>query len=87
MSHVFEGLQVPAWPATEIENAKRPFARQMLEQRGAVLADVMIAGAFPEIIGVPVVVVERDGRGLGEFVRGEASLRAMFAPQSIMATG
>jgi hypothetical protein len=33
----------------------------MLEQRGAVLCDVMIARAFPETIRVPIVVIESDG--------------------------
>jgi hypothetical protein len=75
MSHVFEGFQVAAWTATEIENAKGTFTPHMLKQCGAVLCDVMIASAFPETIRVLIVVIEGDDRYFGEFVLGYRMLK------------
>lgn len=40
---------------------KRRIAAQMFQQRIAILRDIMVAGTFPETIGVPVVVGESGG--------------------------
>jgi len=54
-----KGLKVASGPAAKIEYRKRPFTLDVLQHRCDVLADVVIAGAFPEIFGIPVVVVQR----------------------------
>src|SRR5688572_16598543 len=59
----------------------------MVQQRGAVLGNVMVARAFPEIIRVAVVVVEGNRRCPGEFVLGESILMGHVSLRSIMATG
>src|SRR6266446_4332954 len=57
-----EYLEVTPRPAAEIEDSEGRPALDGLQQRGNVLADVVIASAFPERFGALVVVVEREGR-------------------------
>src|SRR3954469_16625661 len=56
-----ERLEVASRPAAEIEDRERRFALDRSQQRFDVLADVVIARAFAEILGMPVVVLQRDG--------------------------
>src|SRR5688572_17586810 len=55
-----ECLEVASRPAAEIEDRERWVALDGSQQRFDVLADVMIARAFPEILGVPIVVLQRE---------------------------
>jgi hypothetical protein len=61
-----ERLEVASRPAAEIEDRERRVALDGSQQRFDVLADVVIARAFPEILGMPVVVFQREA---GDFLQ------------------
>ena len=68
MAEVFEYLKISSWATAEIQNPKRSGALQVLQQRVAILTDVVITGPGPETTGVPIVVGESDRRGFFEIV-------------------
>src|ERR1700676_4123040 len=53
-------FEVAAGPAAEIQYRIRRFTLDALQQGRDVLADVVVARAFPEIFGALVVVTERE---------------------------
>src|SRR5918999_3186003 len=55
-----ERLEVASGPAAEIEDRERRVTLHGLQQRFDFLTDVVSARALPEIIGTPVVVVQRE---------------------------
>jgi len=57
-----KGVQVAPGPAAEIQQVKGRLPGCVLEQRRDVLADVMVAHAFPVALGV-VLVVRQGPRG------------------------
>ena len=57
-----KGLEVAPRTATEIENRERRLADQMAQQRCDILADVVIARCAAVIVGVRVVMGQRQGR-------------------------
>jgi len=59
-----ERLEVASRPAAKIEYRERRVTLDVSQQRFDVLADVVIARAFSEIFGTPVVVFQRE---LGDF--------------------
>src|SRR3954467_2174545 len=54
-------LEIASRPAAEIQDRERRFTLDRPQQRFDVLADVVIARAFAEILGMPVVMLQRDG--------------------------
>ena len=74
LSEIAKDFQIPAWPAAEVENAKRSGAVQSLQERIAVLADIMIARAFPEAVGVLIIMRKSDCCCLREFFVAELVL-------------
>src|SRR6516165_89922 len=52
-------LKVTPRPAAKIESGERPFTLDVLQHRCDVLANVVIASAFPKILGILVVTVQR----------------------------
>ena len=60
MAQLAENFQVSARPATEIEYPKRSWTVKALQQRVAILADIVIARALPETVSVGIVVGERN---------------------------
>jgi hypothetical protein len=71
-----ERLEVSSRPAAEIEDRERRFALDGSQQRFDVLADVVIARTFPEILGMPVVVLQRETGDLFQVLRGQLSKKA-----------
>lgn len=59
-----ECLEVASRPAAKIEHRERRVTLAASQQRFDVLADVVIARAFPEIFGTPVVAFQRE---VGDF--------------------
>src|SRR5688572_30833723 len=59
-----ERPEVASRPAAKIEDRERRVTLDGSQQRFDVLADVVIARAFPEILGTPVVVFQRE---VGDF--------------------
>ena len=57
VSQFFESLEVPSGPTAEVENSKRSLADEMLNQRVAILTDVVIFCALPKTFGILVVVM------------------------------
>ena len=74
LSEIVKDLQIPAGPAAEVEYAKRSGAVQSLQERIAVLADIVIARAFPETLGVLIIMRKSDGCCLREFFVAELVL-------------
>jgi hypothetical protein len=70
-----ERLEVASRPAAEIEDRERRVALDGSQQRFDVLADVVIARAFPEILGVPVVVFQREAGDLLQVLRSQKGIR------------
>src|SRR5207247_8967560 len=52
VSECLECLEITSRPAPEVKQLKRRWRLDVLQQRGDVLADVMIARAFPELVRV-----------------------------------
>jgi hypothetical protein len=61
-----EDLKVASRAAAKIEYSERPFTLDVVQDRCDVLADVVVARAFPEILGMPVVEIQRH---VGDFVQ------------------
>jgi hypothetical protein len=57
-------LEVAPGPAAEIQYCEGRFVLNESQQRSNVLADVVIARPLPEILGMPVVVFQRE---VGDF--------------------
>src|SRR4051812_49823023 len=53
-------LEVAPGPAAEIEYRERQVAFDALQQRRDILADVVIAGALPELFGTAIVMLQRE---------------------------
>src|SRR6185436_14058933 len=64
-----ERLEVSSRPAAEIEDRERRVALDGSQQRFDVLADVVVARAIPEFLGMPVVVLQRDGGNFFQVLR------------------
>jgi hypothetical protein len=65
MAPVDERFEVAPRPAAKVEYCKRRLALDVLQQRFNVLADVVIARAFPELFGTLIVMLQRTlGDGL-----------------------
>jgi hypothetical protein len=67
-------LEVAPGPAAKIEYRETRLTLDVLQQRRDVLADVVIARAFPEIFGTLVVMFQREA---GDFFRS-CGLSFMF---------
>ena len=83
MAHACKRLQITPRPAAEIQHGKRRCALDMAQQRVDVLAHIVIAGAFTEVLGHLVVVAEGDGSDLVEVVGLEGhggKYRALRSP-------
>ncbi len=61
-----EGLQVPPRPAAKIEDRERRRALDVAQQRGNVLADVVVLRAGAKVLRALLVVLERRGGDAGE---------------------
>jgi non-ribosomal peptide synthetase component F len=68
--------QVPPRPAAEVEQRERRLARDVPQQRLAVLAHVVIARAVPEGLRVAVVMAEGAAAGGGVLRHGGAGVAA-----------
>src|SRR6202022_4257806 len=74
-------LEVAPWSAAKIEYRERRLTLDMLHQRLNVLADVVIARAFPEFFGTLIVVLKRE---VGDFLQ---VLRMQFHIRPTRANG
>ena len=74
-----ERLEVASGPAAKIEDRERRVTLDGSQQRCDVLADVVIARAFPEILGMPVVVVQREAGDLFQVLRIDGLWRVTAA--------
>ena len=63
-----EDFQVAPGATAKIQDGERRLAFDVLQQRGDVLGDVMVAGALPELFGVPVIMLQRDAGNLLQLV-------------------
>ena len=61
MAQLGQGLEIAAGTAAQIEYRERRFALDVAQQGLDILADVVIARAFPECVGALAVAVERTG--------------------------
>jgi hypothetical protein len=75
--------QVAPWAAAEVENCLRRRTRQVAQQGRDVLADVVVARALPEAVGVVVVVRQRGG---GDGV-GRSGRHRGILPHSLVEQG
>jgi len=73
-------LEVASRPAAKVEYRERRLTLDVLQQRRDVLADVVIARAFPEISGTLVVMFQRE---VGDFFQ---VLRVQFYVLSAVGT-
>jgi len=64
-----EDFKVTPGSAAKIEYCKRPFTLDVLQHRCDVLANVVMASAFPEIFGILVVTVHRQVGDFFELLR------------------
>jgi hypothetical protein len=64
-----EDFKVTPGSAAKIEYCKRPFTLDVLQHRCDVLANVVMASAFPEIFGILVVTVQRQVGDFFELLR------------------
>src|SRR5437588_975317 len=70
-------LEVAAGPTAKIYYRIRRFALDGLQQGSNVLADVVIARAFPEIFGVLVVVSQREVSDLFQVSRLQSHIQSI----------
>lgn len=61
-----ESLQIPPRPAAEVENREWRFAFNVAQERGDVLADVVVLRAGAEVLRALLVVFERRGGNPGK---------------------
>ena len=66
MTELRERRQIAPGSAAEVEDRERRWSDDVLQQRGDVLADVVVARALPEILRTFAIVLER---ALGELVQ------------------
>ena len=57
VSQFFESLEVPSGPTAEVENSKRSLADEMLNQRVAILTDVVIFCALPKTLNILIIMI------------------------------
>jgi hypothetical protein len=69
-----ERLEVASRPAAEIEDRERRVGLDGSQQRFDVLADVVIARAFAETLGMPVVVFQREAGDFFQVVRSQKGI-------------
>src|SRR6516165_1801973 len=69
-------LEVAAGPAAKIQYRIRRLTLDALQQRSDVLVDVVIARAFPEILGMLVVVTQREISDLCQVFRIQFHVRS-----------
>jgi hypothetical protein len=75
MAEFGEDLKVTPRAAAKIEYRQTPFTLDVLQHRCDVLANVVIASAFPELFGVLVVIVQRVVRNFSVIVDDEEAVR------------
>ena len=68
MAQLGKSSQVAAGPAAQVENRERRLALDASQQGVDILADVVIARAFPERVGAFLIVIERTGDDRGHCV-------------------
>src|ERR1700722_9923761 len=66
-----QSLEVTPRPAAQIEQRERRLALDILQQGCDILADVMAARAFPEILRAIVILVQRKVDDLLQFLRSQ----------------
>ena len=64
-----ENLEVAPGSAAEIEDRERRLALDEAQQRGDVLADVVVARALPEFLRAPVVMLQREAGDFFQILR------------------
>ena len=69
-------LEVAPWSAAKIEYRERRLTFDLLQQHLNVLADVVIARAFPEFFGTLIVVLEREAGDFLQVLRMQFHTRA-----------
>jgi hypothetical protein len=74
MAKIGKGLKVTAGPA-KIKYRERWLAIDMLQQRHNILADVVVAGACPEVICTMIVLVRGSARRFALVLMDSVSLR------------
>ncbi len=67
VTEVGKGLEIAAWSATKIEYRERWLALDILQQGRNILADVVVASAFLEIIGAAIVLLKGEVNDSFEF--------------------
>lgn len=84
MAEAAEGAQITPRATAEIEDAPGLFALDMTQQRGDVLAHVMVARALAKILGAALVVGQGESADLREFVgaqgHGEVPVKSALKP-------
>src|ERR1700720_2083756 len=70
-------LEVAPWSAAKIEYRERRLTHDMPQQRLNVLADVVIARAFPELFGMLIIVLQREVGDFLQVLRIQFHLRPM----------
>lgn len=55
---IAESDQIPPWAASEVENAQRLAAVQLVEQRVDILGDIVIFRPLPKSVGAGLVMFE-----------------------------
>src|ERR1700737_1012699 len=68
-------LEVASWSAAKIEYRERRLTLDMPQQRLNVLADVVIARAFPEFFGTLIVVLQREAGDFLQVLRMQLHVR------------
>ena len=71
MTELRKHLEVAPRPTAEIEYRERRLTLDVLQQRGDILADIVIVRAFVKILGIPVVVLKRQIGNFIQFLRGQ----------------
>ena len=61
VAEFLESFEVTSWTAPEVEQLKRRGCLDVVQQRGDVLAHVMVARALPELVCVMLVMRQRPG--------------------------
>jgi hypothetical protein len=72
-------LEVAPWSAAKIEYRERRLTLDMLQQRLNVLADAVIARAFPEIFGTLVIMFQREVSDFFQVLRIQFHVRSSHA--------
>src|SRR5260370_33769087 len=78
-----EHLEVAARPTTKIQYRERRFTLDGSQERLDVLTDVMIARAFPELLGIPVVIFEREIRAFSQGFRIQFHVRSKHTHSTV----